>query len=59
MIEKLLPLWGRTRTAVLSLGGFAGLTAAAWMVAVPFGLAVAGVSCFALEYLTSPTGRTR
>ncbi|WP_413102226.1 hypothetical protein [Streptomyces sp. Inha503] len=59
MIEKLMPLWGRARTAVLAIGGFSAFTAAAWMVAVPAGLVVLGVSCFALEYLTSPTGRTR
>ncbi|MFD8866020.1 hypothetical protein ACFV1F_16870 [Streptomyces sp. NPDC059590] len=56
MIRKLMPLWGQARTTVLTLAGFAGLTSAAWMVAVPLGLAVGGLSAFALEYLTSPDG---
>lgn len=47
----------RSRAAVqlaLYVTGFAGLSAAAWLVAVPAGLAVAGLSCFALEWLTGP-----
>lgn len=59
MIRKLAPLWGQARTAVLTLAGFGGLTAAAWTVALPFGLAAGGVSCLVLEYLTSDGGRTR
>lgn len=59
MIRKLAPLWGQARTAVLTLAGFGGLTAAAWTVALPLGLAAGGVSCLVLEYLTSDTGRTR
>ncbi|MEU2510557.1 hypothetical protein [Streptomyces syringium] len=59
-IKKLMPLWGRARTTVLTLSGFGGLTAAAWTVALPLGLAVGGLSCFALEYLTETDGgRTR
>jgi hypothetical protein len=58
-IRKLAPLWGRARTTVLTMAGFGGLTAAAWTVALPLGLAVAGLSCFALEYLADDTGRTR
>lgn len=60
MIRKLAPLWGAARTTVLTLGGFSALTAAAWTVALPLGLAVGGLSCFALEYLTSsPEGSKR
>ncbi|MFF8901676.1 hypothetical protein ACF082_29815 [Streptomyces lydicus] len=58
-VRKLAPLWGRARSTLLTLCGFGGLTAAAWTVALPLGLAVAGLSCFALEYLTDDNGRTR
>ncbi|MCF3101434.1 hypothetical protein IPZ58_07550 [Streptomyces roseoverticillatus] len=58
-IKKLVPLWTRARVTVLTLGGFGSLTAAAWTVALPLGLAVAGLSCFALEYLTDNDGRNR
>ncbi|MFE0378347.1 hypothetical protein ACFW1M_22815 [Streptomyces inhibens] len=59
-IRRLAPLWGRARTTLLTLAGFGGLTAAAWTVALPLGLAAAGLSCFALEYLTADdNGRTR
>lgn len=46
----------KARTAVLTVGGFGCLTAAAWTVAVPLGLAVAGVSLLVLEWLTSDSG---
>ncbi|MFF4479459.1 hypothetical protein ACFY1A_20905 [Streptomyces sp. NPDC001520] len=59
MIRKLMPLWGQARTAVLTLAGFGGLTAAAWTVTPGLGLAAGGVSCLVLEYLTSDGGRTR
>jgi len=36
---------------VLDAAGLGLLSAAAFMVAVPFGVAVAGVSCFVLNYL--------
>ncbi|MFI9079129.1 hypothetical protein ACIGW8_22110 [Streptomyces sioyaensis] len=60
-IRRLAPAWARARTTVLSVMGFCGLTASACMVALPLGLAVGGLSCFALEYLTSTddTRRTR
>ena len=58
-VRKLAPLWARARTTVLTMAGFGGLTAAAWTVALPLGLAVAGLSCFALEYLADDNGRTR
>jgi hypothetical protein len=42
----------RARTAAMSVGGFGCLVAAAWMVAVPAGLAAAGCSLLVLEYLS-------
>lgn len=33
----------------LILAGFTLLTVAAWLVAVPFGVAIAGLSCFVFE----------
>lgn len=43
---------------LLTLAGFAFLCAAAWWVAVPFGLAAVGVSLLVLEWLTddAPAG---
>ena len=35
---------------VLVVAGLALLAAAAWLIAVPLGLAVAGVSCLVLEW---------
>lgn len=49
----------QARTALLAVGGFALLTAAAWMVAVPLGLAAGGVSLLVLEYLSGDDGRRR
>jgi hypothetical protein len=50
----------RLRTATMSVGGFGCLVAAAWMVAVPAGLAAAGVSLLVLEYLSGEQeGRRR
>jgi hypothetical protein len=49
----------RLRTTALSLGGFGCLVAAAWMVAVPAGLAAAGLSLLVLEYLSGEEGRRR
>lgn len=57
--QRLMAALARVRTTALTLAGFSGLTAAAWTVALPLGLAVAGLSCFALEYLTDNDGRTR
>jgi hypothetical protein len=49
----------RARTALLSVAGFGCLTAAAWSIAVPAGLAAAGVSLLVLEYLADDGGRRR
>lgn len=52
--------WAAARTPVLALAGFGCLTAAAWAVAVPLGLAAAGVSLLLLEVLSGddkPAGR--
>jgi hypothetical protein len=43
----------RARSLVLHVGGLGCVTAAAWLVAVPLGLLVAGVALLTLEYLTS------
>jgi|694.fasta_scaffold03440_3 hypothetical protein len=40
-----------TVSTILELAGFALIVAAAFVVAVPLGLAVAGVSCVAIGYL--------
>lgn len=49
----------RARTTLLSVGGFGLLSTAAWMVAVPAGLAAAGVSLLVLEYLSGDDDRRR
>lgn len=41
------------RRAVLTVGGLGLLSAAAWTIAVPLGLAAAGVSLLLVEYLTA------
>jgi len=53
---RLLPTLAVIRTLVLSVAAFGALTAAAWLVAVPLGLAAAGLSLLLLEWLTSPPG---
>lgn len=52
LAARTLPTWRRARTAALSLAGFGLLTAAAWTIALPLGLAAAGVSVLLIEYLT-------
>jgi hydrogenase/urease accessory protein HupE len=59
LAARLVVALPRARTAALSVGGFGCLTAAAWMVAVPAGLAAAGVSLLVLEYLSGEEGRRR
>jgi uncharacterized membrane protein YdjX (TVP38/TMEM64 family) len=49
----------RARTAVMSVAGFGCLVAAAWTVSMAAGLAAAGVSLLALEYLTDDGDRRR
>jgi hypothetical protein len=49
-----LPRWAQVRTFVLSVAAFAMVTAAAWMVAVPLGLFVGGVSLLVFEMLNAP-----
>jgi hypothetical protein len=46
----------KARRAVLTVAGVGLISAAAWTVAVPLGLAAAGVSLLVLEYLTAPSG---
>lgn len=52
LAARALPTWHGFRRAVLSVGGFAGLSYAAWLVSVPLGIAAAGVSLLILEALT-------
>lgn len=52
LAARTLPRWKQLRTATLSVAGFGCLTAAAWTVALPLGLAAAGVSVLLIEYLT-------
>lgn len=42
----------RARTPVLTVAGLVLLSAAAWQLGRGWGLAAAGLSCFALEWLT-------
>lgn len=44
--------WAAARTPVLALAGFGCLSTAAWAVAMPLGLAAAGVSLLLLEVLS-------
>ncbi|MGW0587448.1 hypothetical protein [Streptosporangium sp. NPDC002607] len=56
MIPRLRP----ALPVILVIAGLALLSAAAWTLAVPAGLAAAGVSCWVLEWrLTSPLFRMR
>ena len=57
LAARLVAALPRMRTALLSVAGFALLSAAAWMVAVPLGLAAAGLSLLVLEWLAEPGGR--
>lgn len=52
LAARALPTWQGFRTFTLSTAGFGALTAAAWTIALPAGLAAAGVSLLLLEYLT-------
>jgi hypothetical protein len=52
VLARLLPRWAALRTLLLSVAGFGLLTAAAWYIAVPLGLAVGGISLLVLEALS-------
>lgn len=52
LAARLLPTLAVIRTLVLSVAGLGALTAAAWLVAVPLGLAAAGLALLVLEWLT-------
>jgi hydrogenase/urease accessory protein HupE len=58
-LARLVVALPRLRTLALSVGGFGCLVAAAWAVAIPAGLAAAGLSLLALEYLSGEDGRRR
>jgi hypothetical protein len=47
---KVLPRWDRLRSFVLDVGGLGLLAYAAWEIAHPAGLAVAGVSCLLISW---------
>lgn len=49
---RFMPRWSAIRTAVLSVAGFALLTAAAWTIHLAAGLAVGGISLLVLEALS-------
>jgi len=49
-----LPKLDNVRSAVLTIGGLGGLSASAWMLATPAGVAAASVSLLLLEWLTRP-----
>ncbi|RKN61870.1 hypothetical protein D7231_31860 [Streptomyces klenkii] len=52
-LRALPPLWGRARTAVLTVAGFGFLTGAAWSwLGAAAGLAAAGASCLIVEALS-------
>lgn len=55
--RSLTGLWRRVRTAILSVGGFGLLSAAAWTLHVAAGLAVAGLSLLVLEWLSESSDR--
>ena len=59
LAARLVAAAPRARTALLSLAGFGCLTAAAWSVSLPAGLAAAGLSLLVLEYLTADGGKRR
>jgi hypothetical protein len=52
LAARALPRARALRTAALSIVGFGCLTAAAWTVALPLGLAAAGVSVLFIEFLS-------
>jgi hypothetical protein len=51
LAARVLPRWKQFRTTVLHLAGFGLLTAAAWTIALPLGLAAGGLSLLVLDYL--------
>lgn len=57
LAARVLPRARQLRTAALSVAGFGCLTAAAWTIALPLGLAAAGISVLILEYLASSDSR--
>jgi hypothetical protein len=56
-LARLTATLPRIRTAAFAVGGFGLLSAAAWTVAVPLGLAAAGLSLLVLEYLSGEERR--
>lgn len=51
-LGRKLPSVAAIRTTALALGGFGFLSAAAWSVSLPLGLAAVGLSFLAVEYLS-------
>jgi hypothetical protein len=54
-----LPTLASVRQVALTVGGLGCLTAAAWTVALGFGLAAAGVSCLVINFLSTDGGPQR
>lgn len=52
-LAAILPTWGRLRTVVLQVAGFAFLDFTAYQASHLAGYAAIGVSLFVLEWLTS------
>jgi hypothetical protein len=44
--------WQAARTPILAIGGFGFLSAAAWSLSMPAGLAAVGVSLLVVEFLS-------
>jgi hypothetical protein len=51
-IARMLPTWPAFRRTTLVLGGFGSLTTAAWLVALPLGLLVLGISLLILDFVS-------
>ncbi len=56
-LARRLPAWHAVRTLLLSVAGFALITAAAWTLHVAAGLAVGGISLLILEALSGSDRR--
>lgn len=56
VLGRRLPSFAALRTTVLAIGGFGCLATAAWMVAVPLGVAAAGLALLVLEFLSGKGG---
>lgn len=51
-VARIVPRWAAVRRAVLVTGGFAAISYALYLVALPLGVAAAGISLLLLDWLT-------